>query len=216
MTEDHDILTIEEVAEYLRISERTVYDWANKGTIPCGKLGTAWRFKRTEIERWVDEKLAPKKREASLQRVSMADVLAPDRTVLSEAENKNAALDRLIDCLAETDAVTDAGALREEIYYRESLMSTGIGFNVAVPHVRLDSVRDLVMAVLVAQHPLNDYESLDEQPVRIVCMVAARPDQHGLYLKTLAAVSHALKPQEVREALLQAADPKAAYLILTQ
>jgi len=216
MTEDHDILTIEEVAEYLRVSERTVYDWANKGTIPCGKLGTAWRFKRTEIERWVDDKLAPKKREVSLQRVSMADVLTPDRTVLSGAENKNAALDRLIDCLAETDAVTDAAALREEIYYRESLMSTGIGFNVAVPHVRLDSVRDLVMAVLVAQHPLGDYESLDEQPVRIVCMVAARPDQHGLYLKTLAAVSNALKPQEVREALLQAADPKAAYLILTQ
>ena len=48
---DHEILTIEEVAQYLRVSERTVYDWANKGDIPCGKLGTTWRFKRTEVER---------------------------------------------------------------------------------------------------------------------------------------------------------------------
>ena len=50
----HDILTLEEVAAYLRVSERTVYDWANKGEIPCGKLGTTWRFKRSEVERWVD------------------------------------------------------------------------------------------------------------------------------------------------------------------
>ena len=56
--ENHDILTIDEVADYLRVSERTIYDWANKGTIPCGKLGTTWRFKRTEVQRWVDEKLS--------------------------------------------------------------------------------------------------------------------------------------------------------------
>ena len=72
------------------------------------------------------------------------------------------------------------------------------------------------MAVGITHKSVVDYESLDEQPVRIICMVAARPDQHGLYLKTLGAVSEALKPPEVREALMQAADPKAAYLILTQ
>ena len=42
---DDDILTIEEVAKYLRVSERTVYDWAQKGEIPSGKIGTVWRFK---------------------------------------------------------------------------------------------------------------------------------------------------------------------------
>jgi len=35
---DDDILTIEEVARYLRVSERTVYDWAQKGEIPSAKL----------------------------------------------------------------------------------------------------------------------------------------------------------------------------------
>jgi len=44
-----DILTIEEVAKYLRVSERTVYDWAQKGEIPSGKIGTVWRFKKTEM-----------------------------------------------------------------------------------------------------------------------------------------------------------------------
>ena len=53
-----DILTIEEVAKYLRVSERTVYDWAQKGEIPAGKIGTVWRFKKSEIENWVNEKLS--------------------------------------------------------------------------------------------------------------------------------------------------------------
>lgn len=95
-------------------------------------------------------------------------------------------------------------------------MSTGIGFNVAVPHVRLDSVKDLVMAVGISRRDITDYESLDEKPVRIICMVAARSDQHAQYLKTLGLVSSVLKSEEIREALLEAPDAQAAYLILTQ
>ncbi len=53
-----EILTIEEVARYLRVSERTVYEWAQKGEIPAGKIGTVWRFKKDDIESWVDERLA--------------------------------------------------------------------------------------------------------------------------------------------------------------
>ena len=55
---DGDILTIEEVAKYLRVSERTVYDWAQKGEIPAGKIGTVWRFKKSEVENWVNARLS--------------------------------------------------------------------------------------------------------------------------------------------------------------
>ena len=58
---EDDILTIEEVAKYLRVSERTVYDWAQKGEIPSGKIGTVWRFKKGDIERWVNERLSASK-----------------------------------------------------------------------------------------------------------------------------------------------------------
>ena len=53
-----DILTIEEVAKYLRVSDRTVYDWAQKGEIPAGKIGTVWRFKKSEVENWVNARLS--------------------------------------------------------------------------------------------------------------------------------------------------------------
>ncbi len=50
-----DILTIKEVAEYLRIKEKTAYRLAAEGKIPGFKVGGSWRFRSTEIEKWIDE-----------------------------------------------------------------------------------------------------------------------------------------------------------------
>ena len=52
--EDAGILTIKEVAEYLRVSERTVSSWAQKDEIPCGKFGSSWRFRRADIRLFLD------------------------------------------------------------------------------------------------------------------------------------------------------------------
>jgi len=136
--------------------------------------------------------------------------------MMLEGGTKDAVLNELIECLGACPEVSDATALSTEIFRRESLMSTGIGFNVAVPHARIACVSDLVMAVGISPIDIEDYSALDENPVRIVCMVAARPDQHAHYLKTLSAVSQTLKRETVRHALMAAGDPRAAYLILTQ
>lgn len=213
---DHDILTIEEVANYLRVSERTVYDWANKGDLPCGKIGTTWRFKRVDIEAWVDQKLSRKRPTPPGLTVAVGDVLSPERVVLMDVDKKVDALNTLIASLGEAPQVKNVEELANEIFEREKLMSTGIGFSVAVPHVRLGSVTDLVMAVGISKKDITDYAALDERPVRIICMVAARSDQHAQYLKTLGAVSSLLKADEVREALLAAPSAEAAYTILTQ
>jgi PTS system nitrogen regulatory IIA component len=212
---DHDILTIEEVAEYLRVSERTIYDWANKGQLPCGKLGTTWRFKRTEIERWVDNRLSHKTETPSPEAVAVSDVLVPERIIIFDETAKVPALERLMDCLAQAPEVKKRDELSREIYQREELMSTGIGFNIAVPHVRLASVTGLVMAMGVSSSDITDYGSLDENPVRIICMVAARVDQHAQYLKTLGAVSSHLKSRDLREAIMAASQPEAIYKLLT-
>ena len=49
----HEIMTIEDVAKYLRVSERTIYDWAQKGILPGGKIGTTWRFKSADIQPFI-------------------------------------------------------------------------------------------------------------------------------------------------------------------
>ncbi len=52
---DDEILTIKEVAAYLKLTEKTAYRLAAEGDIPGFKVGGSWRFKRREIENWIDE-----------------------------------------------------------------------------------------------------------------------------------------------------------------
>ena len=48
------IMTVDEVAEYLRIPRASVYKLAQKGRIPCQKVGRHWRFRREAIDLWLD------------------------------------------------------------------------------------------------------------------------------------------------------------------
>jgi len=54
---DNDILTIEEVAAYLRLTPQTIYKWAQQKRIPAAKLGKEWRFRKSIVDRWLDEQI---------------------------------------------------------------------------------------------------------------------------------------------------------------
>ncbi|MBP3772857.1 MAG: PTS sugar transporter subunit IIA [Treponema sp.] len=211
-----DILTIEEVAKYLRVSERTVYDWAQKGEIPAGKIGTVWRFKKTEIEKWVNERLSSSQKPAEPSHVvAVKNILSPDRIVFIEHSTKHDAIVALAQNLATAPQIKNEKELVDEILKREELMSTAIGRGIAIPHVRLSSVTDLVMSVGICKHDLLDFQTIDDTPVRILIMIAAAYNQHSYYLQTLSFFSSKLKGKEVRDALLSCKDPMEAYNILT-
>ncbi|HYU01785.1 MAG TPA: helix-turn-helix domain-containing protein, partial [Gemmatimonadales bacterium] len=54
---DNDILTIEEVAAYLRLTPQTIYKWAQQKRIPAAKLGKEWRFRKSIVDRWLDDQM---------------------------------------------------------------------------------------------------------------------------------------------------------------
>jgi excisionase family DNA binding protein len=54
---EHEILTLEEVARYLRLKPQTIYKWAQEGRIPAAKLGKEWRFRRSVLDRWLDDQM---------------------------------------------------------------------------------------------------------------------------------------------------------------
>ena len=54
---DHDILTLEEVAQYLRLKPQTIYKWAQEKRIPAAKLGKEWRFRKSVLDRWLDDQM---------------------------------------------------------------------------------------------------------------------------------------------------------------
>jgi PTS system nitrogen regulatory IIA component len=55
-----NIMTLEEVAKYLKMKPQTIYLWAQKGQIPAVKLGKEWRFRRDVIDEWLNERFDEK------------------------------------------------------------------------------------------------------------------------------------------------------------
>jgi excisionase family DNA binding protein len=53
--EPSDVLTIEELSSYLKISKSTLYKLVREGKIPCQKVGRHWRFRKKAIDRWLED-----------------------------------------------------------------------------------------------------------------------------------------------------------------
>jgi len=163
MLED-TILTIEEVAHYLRVSERTVYEWAQKGEIPAGKIGTVWRFKKSEIMRWVNERLSAGRFGYQLNPVQLQAILSPERILFLDFPSKRDVLLELAKNLATAPQIKNSQELASEIVKREELMSTAIGKGIAIPHIRLQSVTDLVVSIGISRVDVADFNPLDDEP----------------------------------------------------
>ncbi|HEB0853247.1 helix-turn-helix domain-containing protein [Citrobacter werkmanii] len=52
---DDQILTIKEVAAYLKLAEKTAYRLASEGKLPGFKVGGSWRFKKNDLEQWIEK-----------------------------------------------------------------------------------------------------------------------------------------------------------------
>jgi PTS system nitrogen regulatory IIA component len=55
---DNEIMTVEDVAKFLKVKPQTVYKWAQDGQIPGTKLGKEWRFRRSILNEWLDTSIA--------------------------------------------------------------------------------------------------------------------------------------------------------------
>jgi mannitol/fructose-specific phosphotransferase system IIA component (Ntr-type) len=146
--------------------------------------------------------------------VDLLRILSRELTCLLSATAKEQALLELIDLISGTGRVQDIENLRKSIFYREELMSTGIGLGIAVPHVRIEGVTDPVVAVGICPEGISDYESIDDELVRIVVMIVAGKQQHKTYIKLLAGIVERLKTGNVIDRLCASRDPEEIYRIL--
>lgn len=55
MEEQHDIMTIAQVAKYLQLSEITTYKLVNEGVIPAFKIGRHWRIQKSDLSELIDQ-----------------------------------------------------------------------------------------------------------------------------------------------------------------
>jgi len=128
---------------------------------------------------------------------------------------KNEIINAIIDVAASQERVIDKERVREAIFEREKIMSTGVGAGFAIPHAKSDAVSDIVAAFAVTAQPI-DYQSLDDQPVRIVFLLIGRENMVGPHIKLLSRISRLMNNEDFRKRLLEAPTPKDILEIFRQ
>ena len=120
---------------------------------------------------------------------------------------KDEIINGMIDIIAASPRVNDAEKMRQAIFDREKIMSTGVGSGFAIPHGKTDAVNDIVAAFAVTANPI-DYQSLDDQPVRLLFLLIGRDNMVGPHIKLLSRISRLMSKEEFRKNLLDAKTPK--------
>jgi len=137
----------------------------------------------------------------------------PARVVDLAASTKDEALAEICRAAATSPAVRDAAALAAAVREREAVMSTGIGLGIAVPHAKIPSVREFLLAVGRSRKGI-DFQALDGAPVHLVVLIAGPEEKQARYLQILAGVTLRLKSAEVRRALMETKGPGEMLKIL--
>ena len=100
------------------------------------------------------------------------------------------------------------------MWRREEAYSTGFGYGFAVPHCQSGQVTANSLALVRLRQPV-DWGSLDDQPVRVVILLAIRADQHGKeHLRIFSRLSRLVMQDAFRERLEQAADGESIFSVL--
>jgi len=90
----------------------------------------------------------------------------------------------------------------------------GIGSGIAIPHGKCEGVADLVMAVGIAQVPVN-FDSIDQKPVSIVILLVSPADRTGPHIQALARISRLMLDEEFKAKLEKAASPEDVYQLIS-
>ncbi|BAE81429.1 phosphotransferase system mannitol/fructose-specific Pts IIA [Chlamydia felis Fe/C-56] len=186
-------LKLEELASLLDVSENTVRRWLEEGAIPSYRMNNEHRFNREEIEDWIlnnqvlvglekDEKKDEDFRDLSLKYSLYKAIYRGGIIRDISVNNKAEALQYASSYIAEKFNL-DASVLFEMLTYRESLMSTGIGGGIALPHAKdflLNAYYDVVVPMFLSTS--IDFGALDGKPVNILFFLFASQDKSHLNL----------------------------------
>lgn len=136
--------------------------------------------------------------------MQLVDVLKEEFVFLDfEAEDKDQAIESFISALEKTGAVKESAAVKDALFEREKLGTTGVGGGIAMPHARSSAIKDLTVAFFRSSKGI-DFKSIDGKPVYLVFMLLAPVACGGPYLKLLAKISRLLRSDDFKESLLQA------------
>ena len=139
--------------------------------------------------------------------MNLKEIIKPEHCIILTSRTKTEALLELIDLIKDEEEISDIEDLKKEIFFREQLMSTGIGQGIGIPHVRFEGVIHPVILVGISRDGIDEYGSMDGKLVNIVFLFIVGKEQHKEYLRLLSLVSLKIKDENFRNKLINTVDP---------
>ncbi|MBK5200646.1 MAG: PTS sugar transporter subunit IIA [Spirochaetaceae bacterium] len=210
-----EIMTLPEVADYLKIATKTVTRMIKRKEIPCIKLSGQWRFKKSSIDSWLNSKMQMDEEGTliSLLGSTESEIIPLSRLIHSSmiiSDIKRGSVKDIIHQLTkplrEMHILDDTTNLESNLLKREQMMSTSISDKVAFPHLRnsVDIPAGLPPIILGVCKEGTKYNEKNGNLTHIFFLILANNDiAHLRLLSKLATFSN--KDQTV-SSLIEAKD----------
>ena len=213
---EDEVMTLSEIASYLKVSEKTILRMAQAGEIPSAKVSGQWRFLRSFINDWLETKMYLASTESLRQVVSSAAPVIPLSRLVSPEQvlmdlkpgSKDEILRQHIRPLGEGGIIKDTSDYAERLLQREEMVSTALGRGVAFPHVRHPDQAPSRSPTIVLGicRPGTDFNSLDGNPTHVLALCCSSSE--AMHLRLLAKITLLLRPDGMMDRLRTAHDAK--------
>jgi PTS system nitrogen regulatory IIA component len=130
-----------------------------------------------------------------------------------QAKEKFAAIEELAKVFENSDVCSDIPGLISALKEREKIMSTGIGFGIAIPHAKIPQNKNMNFAVGLCNDGI-DFDSMDGKPVHLIILVAAGENQHKHYLSLMSKIMTVLKDNNIKDQIIQSKTPEEVMEVL--
>ena len=146
----------------------------------------------------------------------LTQIMQPDCIkVPLESKDKLVVIAELVELLNAKQLLSDKAVVLDSVLMREKTRSTGIGSGIAIPHGKCKAVKELVMAMGIANEPI-DFESVDGKPVTIVILLVSPIDQTGPHIQALARISRLMLDEQFKHSIEIATTAEEVYELLTK
>jgi PTS system nitrogen regulatory IIA component len=222
-------LTIQEVARMLGADVRRVERMAQRGEIPCQKIGGQYRFNRAQITEWLQQQMG------GMSHQGLAEVdagmtahreTAEDEAIITPllrleavttslgSRTKGSTLRELVSLAGATGRVYDERALLEAVQHREELCSTAMEGGIAIPHPRRplpDAIAEPILVVAKTQGIA--FGAPDGKLTQLFFLTASQDDRHHLHI--LARLCRMLHDEDFVARLEEAETPAEIMELMT-
>jgi fructose-specific phosphotransferase system IIA component len=136
--------------------------------------------------------------------MKVTDILTENFIIAELRSNqKNEAINELLDLFKTDERVLDFEKMKESVFEREKIMSTGVGKGFAIPHGKTSGVKE-ILAAFGKSTKLIEYDSLDGKPVQLIFLLIGRENMVSAHIKLLSRISRMMNKDEFRQKLIYA------------